>query len=91
MPRLVIHQEKIPDPRALAALCPFGALEEREGRVSVNAACKMCRICVKKGPAGAVEYLEDAPAPRRRQSGVAGGGGLRRPCRPGGFIPSRSS
>ena len=63
MPRLVIHQEKIPDPRALAALCPFGALEEREGRVSVNAACKMCRICVKKGPAGAVEYLEDAPAP----------------------------
>ena len=63
MPRLVIHQEKIPDPRALTALCPFGALEEREGRVSVNAACKMCRICVKKGPAGAVEYLEDAPAP----------------------------
>lgn len=90
MPRLVIHQEKIPDPRALAALCPFGALEEREGRVSVNAACKMCRICVKKGPAGAVEYLEDAPAPavdKAAWRGVA----VYVDHVDGGFIPSRSS
>lgn len=65
MAKLVIHQEKITDIPALLRLCPFGALEERDGRVEINAACKMCRLCFKKGPAGAVEYVEDgqsAPA-----------------------------
>lgn len=59
MPKLVIHQEKIEDPNALAAICPFGAMEVKDGEVSINAACKMCRLCVKKGPEGAVEYVED--------------------------------
>lgn len=59
MPKLVIHQEKINDPKALTEICPFGALEEKDGKVSINAACKMCRLCVKKGPIGAVEYVED--------------------------------
>lgn len=90
MPRLVIHQEKIPDPARWAALCPFGALEEREGRVSVNAACKMCRICVKKGPAGAVEYLEDAPAPAVDKAAWRGWRSTST-MSTGGFIPSRSS
>ncbi len=59
MPKLVIHQEKINDPKALTEICPFEAMEEKDGKVSINAACKMCRLCVKKGPAGAVEYVED--------------------------------
>jgi electron transfer flavoprotein alpha subunit len=59
MPKLVIHQEKIENPKALTSICPFGAMEETDGKVSINAACKMCRLCVKKGPAGAVEYVED--------------------------------
>ncbi|MDD3251280.1 MAG: electron transfer flavoprotein subunit alpha [Lachnospiraceae bacterium] len=63
MPRLEIHQEKITDKKALIDICPFGALEEKDGVVSINAACKMCRLCVKKGPAGAVEYVEDAVKP----------------------------
>lgn len=63
MPKLVVHQEKITDIPALLALCPFGALEEKDGAVAVNAGCKMCKLCVKNGPAGAVELVEDAPAP----------------------------
>lgn len=59
MPKLVIHQEKIENPQDLVNICPFGAMEEKEGKISINAACKMCRLCVKKGPKGAVEYVED--------------------------------
>ena len=56
MPKLVIHQEKVEDPQVLVDICPFGAMEEKDGKLSINAACKMCKLCVKKGPAGAVEY-----------------------------------
>ncbi|MGN0417067.1 FAD-binding protein [Anaerostipes faecalis] len=59
MAKLIIHQEKIKDPKELTTICPFGAMEEKDGKVSINAACKMCRLCVKKGPAGAVEYVEE--------------------------------
>lgn len=64
MPRLVIHPEKISDPAQLQGVCPFGAIDvDGTGAVSINAACKMCRLCVKKGPAGAVTLEEDAPRP----------------------------
>lgn len=59
MGKLVIHQEKVGNIEELIRLCPFGALEEKNHLLEINAACKMCRICVKKGPAGAVEYIED--------------------------------
>ncbi len=74
MPKLVVHQDKITDTAALVSICPFGALEEKDGRVEVNAGCKMCGICVKKGPAGAMELIEDAPSPmldKSQWSGVA--------------------
>jgi electron transfer flavoprotein alpha subunit len=54
MERLIIHSDKITDKRAFLNLCPFGALElDDKGDVVINAACRMCRICVKKGPPGA--------------------------------------
>lgn len=63
MAKLIVHQEKIADVPALLKICPFGALEEKDGKVQVTAACRMCRLCVKKGPAGAMEYVEEkAPA-----------------------------
>ena len=58
MAGIVIHQELIDDTAAAIKLCPFGAIELEGGRLSVNAACKMCRICVKKGPKGAFELVE---------------------------------
>lgn len=60
MAKLIVHQDKITDIPALLKICPFGALEEKDGKVQVNAACRMCRLCVKKGPAGAMEYVEEA-------------------------------
>lgn len=59
MAKLIVHQEKITDNQKLIEVCPFGAMEEKDGKVTINAACKMCRLCVKKGPQGAVEYVED--------------------------------
>lgn len=59
MARLIVNQERIPDNQELIKICPFGAMEEQGGKVIINAACKMCRLCVKKGPKGAVEYMED--------------------------------
>lgn len=59
MGKLVIDQSKIEDIQALMDICPFGAMEEKDGKLEINAACKTCKLCVKKGPKGAVTYIED--------------------------------
>ena len=65
MKELVIHHELIDEAAVakLQAVCPFGAFTLENGRLSVNAACKMCGLCVKKGPAGAVTLVEKTTAP----------------------------
>lgn len=63
MAKLVVHQDKITDAKALISICPFGAMEEQDGKVTITAACKLCKLCVKKGPQGAVEYVEDVVKP----------------------------
>jgi len=57
MAKLVINQAKVGNIEELIKICPFGALEEKNGELQINAACKMCKICVKKGPKGAIEYV----------------------------------
>ena len=64
MAKLVVHQDKIDDVQKLISICPFGAMVEHNGKVEVTAACRMCRLCVKKGPKGAMEYVEDEAAPQ---------------------------
>lgn len=59
MGKLIIDQSKIEDIQALIDICPFGAMEEKDGKLEINAACKTCKLCVKKGPKGAVTYEED--------------------------------
>jgi electron transfer flavoprotein alpha subunit len=59
MSKLVIHQDKIDNIKEFIKICPFGALEEVDGKVQINSACKMCKLCIKKGPKGAVEFVED--------------------------------
>lgn len=46
----------------LVKICPFSAISY-DGELHINSACKMCRLCVKKGPKGAVEYIEDTEKP----------------------------
>lgn len=38
--------------------CPFGALSNDNGKLSISSACKMCKICVKNS-SGAIEYVAD--------------------------------
>lgn len=63
MGKLVIHHEKIEDPQVLIEICPFGAIEmDGQGQLQINAACKMCKLCVRKGPQGAITF-EEEPVP----------------------------
>ena len=62
MGKLVVHQEKIQDIQAFIKLCPFNAMEEKDGKIEINAACRLCKLCVKKGNGG-MEYVEDEAKP----------------------------
>ncbi|NMC04545.1 MAG: electron transfer flavoprotein subunit alpha/FixB family protein [Candidatus Lokiarchaeota archaeon] len=56
--KLIIHQDKVKDPQALIDECPFAALEYVNNYLNINAACKMCKSCVKKHP-DIFEFVED--------------------------------
>jgi electron transfer flavoprotein alpha subunit len=61
MGKLLIHQNLVNDEIAekLINLCSFGSIEYKDGSLDINAGCKMCRLCVKKGPNGVIEYIEE--------------------------------
>ena len=45
--------------KKLTELCPFNAFDYVDAYLSINAACKICKICVKKGPEGLCEFVEE--------------------------------
>ena len=47
----------------LIKICPFSAITYENGKLAINSACKMCKMCVRKGPKGAVEYVEGPKLP----------------------------
>ena len=59
MGRLVINQDKVGNKEELVKICPFGALEIKDDKLDINSGCKMCKLCVRKGPEGAVVFVED--------------------------------
>lgn len=61
MSKLICHQEKVNDTNRdqLIEVCPFRAIEEKNGVMEINAGCKMCMLCIKKGPAGVMELTEE--------------------------------
>ncbi len=59
MGKLIIHQDKITNIDQFIGICPFKALENNGGIVEVNGACKMCKLCIKNGPVGAAELVEE--------------------------------
>lgn len=65
MAELKINPSKINADTAaeLIRLCPFSAISYNGRTLEISSACKMCRMCVRKGPAGAVEYVEGPAAP----------------------------
>ncbi|MDD3171701.1 MAG: FAD-binding protein [Bacilli bacterium] len=60
MGKIVINQNKVTPEIAKEAvkICPFGAIEYTD-KLSINAGCKMCKLCVKKGPTGVFEFIEE--------------------------------
>lgn len=62
MRKLIVHQNAVTPENAaeLQKLCPFGAIDYKDGKLDINAACKTCGICVRKGPAGVMELIEEA-------------------------------
>lgn len=40
-------------------LCPFNAIEYLNGTLSINEACKMCKLCVKKGYDGVFTFVDE--------------------------------
>ena len=44
--------------QALLKICPFDAFSYVGGKLDITAACKMCKMCTKKGD-GAIEYVEE--------------------------------
>ena len=65
MLELKINHEKVTAEAAekLVSLCPFSAISYEDNKLSVNSACKMCKLCVKKGPAGVMEFVDDTATP----------------------------
>ena len=74
MGKLIVHQEKITDIAAMIEICPFKALEENNGKLEINAACKLCKLCVKKGQPGVMEFVEEEVGPavdKSKWNGIA--------------------
>ena len=63
MGKLVIQQHLINEENAktLAELCPFGAISYEDGKLDISSACKMCKMCVRKG-GGLVTFEEEVKA-----------------------------
>lgn len=60
MGKLVVKNELVTPQNAekLVQLCPFNAISYENGTLDISSACKMCKICVRKGE-GVIEFVED--------------------------------
>lgn len=60
MAYIKINQDKVnqTNVKALIDLCPFNAFDYIDAYLSINAACKMCKLCITKGPEGVCEWVE---------------------------------
>lgn len=63
MGSLFVNQNKVNNDNAkrLIEICPFGAISYEKGKLDISSACKMCKMCVKKGE-GVIEYKEEVKA-----------------------------
>ncbi len=59
MAHIKIHQENLSQTDEILSVCPFDAIDYTNTTLSINAGCKMCKICAKKYPE-IFEYIEDA-------------------------------
>lgn len=60
MGKLVINHNLVTPEKAekLMELCPFSAISYEDGKLDISSACKMCKMCVRKGE-GVVDFVEE--------------------------------
>ncbi len=60
MSKLVINQKAVTpeNAEAIIKICPFGAISYANGVLDISSACKMCKMCVRKG-GGIITYTEE--------------------------------
>ena len=58
---LIINQALINDEtgNALKELCPFSAISYENGKLEINSACRLCKVCVNNGPEGCITFTEE--------------------------------
>ena len=61
MGKLIVHNERVKDAASLIKICPFGAMDNVDGKIEINAACRLCKLCVKRG-GGVFEFVEGSSA-----------------------------
>ena len=61
MSQLKINQNLVnaENAKALIKVCPFGAISYDGEKLDISSGCKMCKLCVRKGPAGVVEEIAE--------------------------------
>lgn len=59
MAKIIINQDKAKEVEKVLDICPFGAIELNDGKLEIGAGCKMCKLCVRTGPKGVFEFIED--------------------------------
>lgn len=61
MGKLIINQNFVTDEivKELEKVCPFNAFEYNGNELSINASCRNCKQCVKRGPSGVITYVEE--------------------------------
>lgn len=59
MARIIINHEKVKNIEEIVKICPFDAIEIVNDKLEINSGCKMCKLCVKKGPDGVFEFEEE--------------------------------
>ena len=62
MSKIAVLERKCTGCGQCQAVCPFGAIDMENGRPQMNAACRVCGICVKRCPAQAIVKLETRAA-----------------------------
>lgn len=63
MGKLVVNHNLVTPEKAqaLVGLCPFDAISYTDGKIDISSACKMCKMCVRKGD-GLVAFVEEETA-----------------------------
>ena len=58
---IIVKKQIVSDAEAqrLQKLCPFGAIEYNDGKISISSACKACKICAKKDVDGIVAWQDE--------------------------------